>query len=512
MTAPHTVQPERAVPVISPGPLVPVPDFGPLDRLQGWVMTLVIGALAALTRFLNLGSPTDAHTPIFDEKHYAPQAWQMLGNHGVEDNPGYGLVVHPPVAKQLIAIGEWIFGYNGLGWRFSGAVCGVVIVVLTARIVRRIARSTLIGGIAGLLLIADGVSFVSARTALLDVFLVMWVVAAFGALIVDRDEVRSRMHVVLMEGRIAETPWGPRLGVRWWRFGAGVLLGLACATKWSGLYFIVFFGLMTLAFDVAARRQYRVPRPWVGTLRRDVGPSVYVLGLIPFLVYLASYAPWFASETAVDRHEEGRSIGLDSWMPNALRSLWHYTYQAYHFHSGLTNAAGNHHPWESKPWTWPMSLRPVLYAIDQQNVPGCGAQSCVKAVMLVGTPAMWFIAVPVLGWALWRTFVRRDWRYAVVLVGYGAGFLPWFADIDRQMYFFYATTMAPFLIMAIALILGDVLYQPGQNAERRTLGLIAVSCYVALVITNFAWMYPILTGLPISPATWNMQIWLPSWR
>ncbi len=46
------------------------------------------------------------------------------------------------MAKQLMAIGEWIFGYNGLGWRFSGAVCGVIIVVLTARIVRRITRST----------------------------------------------------------------------------------------------------------------------------------------------------------------------------------------------------------------------------------------------------------------------------------------------------------------------------------------------------------------------------------
>ena len=87
-----------------------------------------------------------------------------------------------------------------------------------------------------------------------------------------------------------------------------------------------------------------------------------------------------------------------------------------------------------------MSLRPVLYAIDQQNVPGCGAQSCVKAVMLVGTPAMWWLAVPVLGYALWRAFVRRDWRYAAVLVGYCAGWLPWFADIDRQMYFFYAAT------------------------------------------------------------------------
>jgi dolichyl-phosphate-mannose--protein O-mannosyl transferase len=504
---------QRSVPVISPAPLVPVADFGPLDRLQGWVMTAVITALAAVTRFLNLGSPTDAGTPIFDEKHYAPQAWQLLHNHGVEDNPGYGLVVHPPVGKQLIAIGEALFGYNGVGWRFSGAVCGVVLVVLVARIARRISRSTAVGAIAGLLIIADGVTFVTSRTALLDGFLTLFIVAAFGALIVDRDQVRARMHIALLEGRIAETPWGPRLGVRWWRFGAGVLLGLACATKWSGVYFIVFFGAMSLAFDVAARRQYRVPRPWLGTLRRDVGPTSYALALIPFGVYLASYAPWFASETATNRHEVGQSIGEHSTLPlpDAVRSLWHYTYGVYHFHSGLTNADGNHHPWESKPWTWPMSLRPVLYAIDDK-VPGCGAGTCVKAVMLVGTPAMWFIAVPVLAWAVWRAFVKRDWRYASILVGYSAGFLPWFVDMDRQMYFFYAATMAPFLVMAISLILGDIMHQPNQSAERRTLGLIVVSCYVALVITNFAWLYPILTGIPISQFTWNMQIWLPSWR
>jgi dolichyl-phosphate-mannose--protein O-mannosyl transferase len=514
VTATDSPAPGRAVPVISPAPLVPVADFGPVDRLQGWVMTAIILALAALTRFLNLGSPTDAGTPIFDEKHYAPQGWQVLNNHWVEDNPGYGLVVHPPVGKWFIAFGEGLFGYNGLGWRFSGAVCGVIMVALVARIVRRISRSTLIGALAGLLLIADGVSFVVARTALLDGFLTVFVVAAFGALIVDRDQVRERLHVALFEGRIAETPWGPRLGVRWWRFGAGVLLGLACATKWSGLYFVVFFVVLTLAFDVAARRQYRVPRPWLGTLRRDFPPVAYALGLIPVLVYLATYAPWFASETSVGRYEVGRSIGENSIvpMPDAIRSLWHYTYGAYKFHSGLTNAAGNHHPWESKPWAWPMSLRPVLYAIDQQDVPGCGAQSCVKAVMLVGTPAMWFIAVPVLAWALWRTFVKRDWRYAAVLVGYCAGFLPWFADIDRQMYFFYASTMAPFLVMAIALILGDILHRPNQNAERHTLGILVVSFYVALVLTNFAWMYPILTGIPISQGTWNMQIWLPSWR
>jgi dolichyl-phosphate-mannose-protein mannosyltransferase len=504
----------RTVPVISPGPLVPVADFGPTDRLQGWATTAVITALAAITRLMNLSQPTDAGTPIFDEKHYAPQAWEMLYNRGVEDNPGFGLVVHPPVGKYLIAIGEALFGYNGLGWRFSGAVCGVIMVALVVRITRRLSRSTLVGGIAGLLLVADGVSFVAARTALLDGFLAFFVVAAFGALIVDRDQVRERLHIALLEGRIAETPWGPRLGVRWWRFGAGVLLGLAVATKWNGLYFIVFFAAMTLAFDVAARRQYRVPRPWPGVLRRDVPPTIYALGLIPFGVYLASYGPWFASETAVDRYEVGRSIGRGGpfGLPDALRSLWHYTYGVYKFHAGLTNAAGNHHPWESKPWTWPMSLRPVLYAIDQQNVAGCGPSSCVKAVMMVGTPALWWVSVPVLIWAAWRAVVKRDWRCAAVLTGYCAGWLPWFADIGRQMYLFYAAAMAPFLVMAVALILGDILHKPNQSRERRTLGLLVVSFYVALVVTNFTWLYPVLTGVPVSASTWNMEIWLPSWR
>ena len=514
MTAPTPVVPERAVPVISPGPLVPVADFGPLDRAQGWAMTGVIAGLAATSRFLNVWSPTDAGTPIFDEKHYAPQAWQMLHNNGVEDNPGFGLVVHPPVGKQLIAVGEAIFGYSGLGWRFSMALLGVITVVLVARIVRRITRSTLIGGIAGLLMVVESVSFVTSRTALLDGVLVTFVVAAFGALIVDRDQVRERMHTVLLDGRIGETPWGPRLGVRWWRFGAGVLLGLACATKWSGLYFVLFFGLMSLAFDVAARQQYRVGRPWLGTVRRDLGPTAWAMGVIPLSVYLSSYWAWFASETGVNRYEAGRTIGERAWFqpPDAIRSLWHYTFKAYEFHSGLTNAGGNHHPWESKPWTWPMSLRPVLYAIDQDNVPGCGAASCVKAVMLVGTPAMWWLAVPVLVYAVWRAFIRRDWRYAVVLVGYCAGWLPWFADIDRQMYFFYAATMAPFLVMAIALICGDILYKPTGDPERRTLGAVVVCLYLAVVITNFVWLFPVLTGMPISQHTWNMEIWLPSWR
>ena len=79
----------------------------PTDRLRGFRRRRSCSALvAASVRFAGLGSPTDGGTPVFDEKHYVPQAWQMLRNGGVEDNPGFELVVHPPLGKQLIALGE----------------------------------------------------------------------------------------------------------------------------------------------------------------------------------------------------------------------------------------------------------------------------------------------------------------------------------------------------------------------------------------------------------------------
>ncbi len=491
-------------------------DDPPTDRLRGWVVTLVLTAIAAFTRFYRLGSPTDGGTPIFDEKHYVPQAHQALTNGGLEDNPGYELVVHPPVAKQLIAAGEWIFGYNAVGWRFASAVAGVVLVLLVVRIVRRMTRSTLLGGVAGILLICDGMSFVSSRVGMLDIFLALFVVAALGCLVVDRDQVRARMRTVVEQGRIGDSPWGPRLGVRWWRLGAGVMLGISCGTKWNGAFFIVFYGLLCVGMDVAARRSAGVQRPWVGTLVRDVGPALYALVAIPLLVYLATWWAWFGSETGIDRWVVGQKVGTGGpfgFVPDALRALWYYSGHVLSFHSNLVTPAGSPHPYESKPWTWPMGLRPMLYAYSAgPDVSGCGAASCVSAVMLVGTPALWWLALPVLAWSLWRAVFGRDWRYSVVLVGYGAAFLPWFTNLDRQMYFFYAMAMAPFLVMAVTLVLGDVLGRARAGLERRRTGLLVVCLYVGLVVANFAWLYPILTGVPITESHWQNELWLPSWR
>jgi dolichyl-phosphate-mannose--protein O-mannosyl transferase len=118
----------------------------------------------------------------------------------------------------------------------------------------------------------------------------------------------------------------------------------------------------------------------------------------------------------------------------------------------------------------------------------------------------------VLALSLWRVVTRADWRYGAVLVGYAAGIVPWFMDIDRQMFFFYMTPVVPFLVLATVLVMGEILGRSDVGKERRQTGVLVVGLWVGLVVANFAWLWPILTAMPITPGMWDAQLWLPSWR
>ena len=239
----------------------------PGSRFWGWVGPLLVTVFGTFLRFNRLGVP---HAVIFDETYYVPDAWGIL-RFGVEHNyiasrnaliargdgrifaPGGEFVVHPPFGKILIAGGEWAFGLNPFGWRFAVAVAGSLAILIVARTARRMTRSTLLGCVAGLLLALDGLEFVMSRTALLDIFVMFWVLAAFACLVIDRD--RTRARYADGGGRAgAGCSAPPRPGVRWLRLAAGVCLGLACASKWNGVWYVPAFFALTLAWDIGARR------------------------------------------------------------------------------------------------------------------------------------------------------------------------------------------------------------------------------------------------------------------
>ena len=47
--------------------------------------------------------------------------------------------------------------------------------------------------------------------------------------------------------------------------------------------------------------------------------------------------------------------------------------------------------------------------------------------------------------------------------------------------------------------------------RRRVWGIAGVTTFLALVVVDFAWMWPIFTGGLLTYDEWHAHMWLPSW-
>jgi dolichyl-phosphate-mannose--protein O-mannosyl transferase len=535
-----------------------------------WLATLAVVAIAAVQRLVGLGHPKGK---IFDELYYAKDAWGLVSK-GAEwnykDNVA-SYVVHPPLGKWLIGIGEWAFGYQDadgnvraaghivttspeFAWRFSSAIIGTLSVLLMVRIARRLFQSTVLGCAAGLLLALDGFHLVLSRTALLDIFLLFFVFAAFGALVIDRDHRRRRWLRALESG--LDPSRGDRLtfrfpgGVPWWRLFAAVLLGCAIGVKWSALYFVPAFALLVILWEVGARRSAGVRRPWRDTLVYEIGWLLLSGGLI-VLTYLATWSGWFLTDGGYFRHWLADSGKDELPVIGALQNLWHYHVEAFKFHNSLSTK----HVYQSWPWQWLLIGRPVAFYWSDAG--GCGASSCAAEVLLLGTPILWWSFLPALGGLAWLGIARRDWRAGAILLSVAAGLLPWFwyALQSRTMFSFYAAPALPFLILAVVYVLGAIIgparnpapppaqirppaptpaaesadgatialadrpatielsdrpVTSGGGIDRRMVGAVIAGAYIALVAICFAYFYPVFVGQLLPYAEWSARMWLGS--
>jgi dolichyl-phosphate-mannose-protein mannosyltransferase len=497
-----------------------VPPMPPAS-VWAWAGPLLVTVFGGFLRFYRLGIP---HAVIFDETYYVPDAWSIL-KHGVELNHVKNVnsllvhgnsrfltnvgeyVAHPPFGKVLIAGGEWLFGLSPFGWRFAVAVVGTLSILMTARITRRMTRSTLLGCIAGLLMSLDGLELVLSRTAILDIFVMFWVLAAFGMLVLDRDTSRARLAALASQGDFDLAGGGPKLGIRWRRILAGLFLGCAVASKWDAIWFLFAFAGLATAWDMGARRLVGYRDRLAGTWRSDVKWLPVSFGVVPFLTYLAAWSGWFASSRGYDRNWAALN-GNHTPIWSTIDSWYQYNKSMLGFGLSLSSHAG----YTSSPWSWLVLGRPVSFFYATPKT--CGASSCSQEVLAIGTPAIWWASILALIFCLCWWISRRDWRAGAILLAVGAGWLPWFwfaLHDNRTEYYFYAVAFLPYLVMAITLCLGLIIGPTMAAPGRRATGAIVAGAYLLLVLANFAFLYPVLTAQVLPYAFWHERMWFGSW-
>ena len=530
-----------------------VPPFYPeFFRGAGWIMPLVVTAIGGFMRFWNLARPNKI---IFDETYYAKDGWSTwvygwehnwapssvadsgltvsgrFGTQGVAKfatGPEY--VVHPPIGKVIIGFGEEIWGLNPVGWRLMEAVLGTLAILILTRTARRMFRSTLIGVIAGLFLSFDGLAFVMARTALLDGIQMFFVLAGFGALVVDRDWVRQKAadwaadH--LTGSPLLKGEHGPKFGLRPWRILAGFMLGCATATKWNAIFYVAAFAILTVLWDRGTRRAIGLRNPSIATLRRDVGWAFLTLPVQMAVVFVSSYGGWIfdtGNGGAYNRFWANTNPAagfsfvpfgkqLTQWLvPNWARSLNNYVYTQYQFNANLQAP----HPYQSNPWSWLVMGRPVAFDYNSPKVgtDGCTAamHSCSQEVLALGNPFLWWLATASILYLLWLWIGRRDWRAGGILLGIATCIVPWMHYAERTIFSFYAVLMVPFMCMAAAVTVGAIIGRADAPPVRRAWGAAVGGALVVAIVGIFIYFYPIYTDQTISYNDWSSHMWFQSW-
>jgi dolichyl-phosphate-mannose-protein mannosyltransferase len=425
------------------------PRSGPLF----WICLLV----AAQALFLiGIDSPR-AHN--FDESHYVPAARRLVALQA-DPNPE-----HPPLGKMLIGLGVTIFGDRPLGWRVTSTVFGTVTLAGMFAWALALFRDRTLALWAALLTLVNHLLYVQARVAMLDTFMfafLAWASAAVtAAWNADERPERKRRY----------------LGF------AGWMLGLAAATKWSGLFCwaacLALIGTTRFVESGTARSPVppggRRPPLLAGISHRDI---VRTLIVYPLVVYALCFVPRIAIE-----HQ-------GPWY-TALADLVDMQTRMY---DEQLRVPGQH-AYLSQWYQWPLLQRPIWYAFERD-----GTQ--VRAVLLLGNPVvMWggmvALVVCAIGWLR-----RRSRESFLILFFYLSFLLPWIV-LPRPLslyYYYYPAGMT--LSLALAYVFRErtsIYYRRGMWAG------------LAIAAAVFAYFFPVLSGTPIGDGEFARWMWFRTW-
>lgn len=389
------------------------------------------------------------NSSYFDEIYHARTAYEHVeGVYPYE-------ISHPPLGKLLIALGIEIFGLTPFGWRFSGALIGVLMLPILYLLIKK-----LFGGVAvpfcGTVIFAfDFMHFTQTRIATIDSYAVFFILLMY-----------LFMYLYVSGGRL--------------RYLAlcGVTFGLGIASKWTCFYAGAGLAIIWLVYRL---RHFELK----AFLKNCLFCIVFFI-LVPAVIYYISY---FAYGKAIGLHGIGMFFEREYFDTVVQNQEFMFTY-----HSGVHSE----HPYSSRWYQWVLDIRPILYFLQYYDN---GSRSSFGAFL---NPLLCWAGLIAMGIMLYLVLRRRDRKAGFILVGYLAQLVPWMF-ITRTTFEYHYFPSSVFLVLAICRVM-SLMQTQSRHWRARVYGAAATCCAM------FVLFYPALSGKLIDADTASALLkWLPSW-
>jgi dolichyl-phosphate-mannose--protein O-mannosyl transferase len=390
----------------------------------------------------------------------------------------------PPLAKLIIAGGEWSYGWyratfqgakgdyidlglNTFGWRIAVCLVGTLCVPLMYLLAKRLWPNRLFAIAAAVFVCFDGMFFIQSRIGMIDIIPIFFILLSYYLFLVH---IQSRTKTASVASL----------------FLLGIALGLGLASKW-----IVLAAMGSILFFIALRGVYGLYKDGRLAIPGGVDWQVYfplavvALFVIPAGIYVASWYPFFA---------RGQF--------HTLADMVKYNYDSYHYHATLVAT----HPYGSPWWSWPLLGRPVLYYAEYQDlgIDQFTGMPLIARISNLGNPWIWWTSLPCLATLPYFIVRHRSFPAAVILVGFLTQYLPW-APITRVLFMYEMIGGLIFMVLALAFVLAKIAEAwPGWGRS------LAVA-HLGIAVASFMYFYPVWAAVPLSTSAWFEGAGTPPW-
>lgn len=403
----------------------------------------------------------------FDEIYHARTGYEFVHSLNVYE------WTHPPLGKDIIALGIKLFGMTPFGWRFMGTLFGILMIPIIYIFARRFLKYQWVALLTTVLFTFDFMHFAQTRIATIDVYVTFFIMLMYYYMY--KYCIKSFYDTPLKKTLVP-------LAL------SGIFMGFAIASKWTGIYAAV--GLAIIFFATVYKRyaeyRYAVAHPndsTDGISHKDViksfAPNLKItilwccifFVLVPGAIYCLSYIPYLKAPSA---------DGFKTIIENQ-NSIF-----AYHSKTVVEST----HPFSSRWFEWILMKRPIWY------YSGTISNNIKEGISSFGNPLVWWVGIPAFVLTVYAGIVQKDKKAWFLVIAYVIQIVFWI-PVSRTTFIYHYFPCVPFLVLMIGYCMKDS-YDEESTASKKKRTIILCCVYTALAVGMFIMFYPVLSGAPCS--------------